>query len=101
MNWNAIKIKANVQLKFLKDHQLPIQIGFLSCPSKIEGFPSENLWDVRIMVTSDFVNKDEVIETKIAFLSPDVAEKYLRKGAKIILKGSDDFAVGEITELLY
>jgi len=71
------------------------------CPSKIDNFPSENLWDVRIRINKDHVEKNDTIETQIAFLLPDVAEKYLKVGAKIILRDLRDLAEGEIIELLY
>ncbi len=102
MNWDEVEIKANVRLRFLRDRHLPLQIGHLGCPCKVEGFPTENLWDVRIMINSNFIKKDEIIETKICFLSSDVAEKYLKNGAKIILtEGGNDLAKGEIIELLF
>ncbi len=40
-------------------------------------------------------------QNNITFLSPDVAEKHLKKGAKITLWELGDLADGEITELLY
>ncbi len=101
MDWQRIKIKANVRLRFLKDKRLSVQIGYLGCPSKIDSFPAESMWDVRIRVTQDHVKKDETLETQITFLSPEVAEKYLKKGSKITLWDSGDFAEGEITDLLY
>ncbi len=101
MDWTKIKIKAIVRLKFLKDRKLPIQLGYLGCPSRIDTFPKESFWDVRIRVTKDHVAKNEIFETEITFLSPDIAEKYLRKGSKVTLWGSGDFAEGEISELLY
>jgi hypothetical protein len=101
MDWEKIKIKAVVCLKFLKDRKLPIQQGYLGCPSRIDSFPSESMWDVRFRVSQDHVSKNEIVETQITFLSPDVAEKYLRKGSKITLWELGDFAEGEITELLY
>lgn len=101
MDWQTIRIKANVRLRFLKDRKLSVQMGYLGCPSRIDSFPVESMWDVRIRVTQDHVNKDDIIETQITFLSPDVAEKYLKKGSKITLWDSGDFAEGEITELLY
>ncbi len=101
MDWQRIKIKANVRLRFLKDKRLSVQIGYLGCPSKIDSFPAESMWDVRIRVTQDYVKKDETLETQITFLSPEVAEKYLKKGSKITLWDSGDFAEGEVTDLLY
>ena len=101
MDWDKIKIKAIVQLRFLRDKKLPIQLGHFGCPSEIEGFPTENLWDVRIQITKDHVAKDETIETMIVFLSSDVAEKNLKKGAKIKLWELGDLAEGEIIKLLY
>jgi hypothetical protein len=77
------------------------KLGYLACPSKIDNFPSENLWDVRIRINKDHVEKNDTIETQIAFLLPDVAEKYLKVGAKIILRDLRDLAEGEIIELLY
>lgn len=101
MDWNNIKIKANVRLRFLRNRALPLQLGFLGCPSKIDNFPTEDMWDIRIRITIDHVNKDEIIETQIVFLSPDVAEKYLKVGAKISLWELGKLAEGEITELLF
>jgi hypothetical protein len=101
MDWDNIKIKAIVRLRFLRDKNFPIQIGHVGCPSEIEGFPTENLWDVRIQITINRVAKDETIETLIVFLSSDVAEKHLKKGAKIKLWELGDLAEGEIIKLLY
>ncbi len=101
MDWSTIKIKAKVRLRFLRDRPLPLQLGYLGCPSRIDGFPTTNMWDVRIKVAVDYVKKGETIETQLTFLSPDVAEKHLKRGARIILWESGDFAEGEITELMY
>ena len=101
MNWDIIKIKANVRLTFLKDKKVSEQLGYLGCPSRIDDFPSENMWDVRIRVTKNQISKNEVLETEIAFLSPDIAEKHLKKGTKITLWDLGDCAEGEIIELLY
>ena len=101
MNWETERIRAKVRLRFLRDRVLPLQRGFLGCPSRIDNFPTENMWDVYIRITKDHVKKDEILETEIIFLSSDIAEKYLKKGAKIILWEIGDFAEGEITELLY
>ena len=101
MDWDNIKIKAIVRLRFLRDKKLPIQIGHFGCPSEIEGFPTENLWDVRIQIKKDYVAKDEIIETQIVFISSDVAEKHLKKGAKIKLWELGDLGEAAIINLLY
>ncbi len=101
MDWQTIRIKADVRLRFLKDRRLSVDLGYLGCPSRIDSFPAESMWDVRIRVTKDNVKKNEILETQITFLSPDVAERYLKKGSKITLWDAGDFAEGEITELLY
>ena len=103
MDWHQIKIKAKVRLKFLRDRNFPSgrAVDWLGCPSRIDGFPTENMWDVRIQTVIAHVKKDEIINTQITFLSQDVARKYLKVGSKITLWENGDFAEGEITELLY
>ena len=59
------------------------------------------MYDVLIRVTQDRVHQGELMETYITFLHPEIAEKYLRVGAKIVLWELKDVAEGEIIELLY